>query len=95
VDLVVAQALLARAFARDPAWKPWRRWLAASAAATTVLLIAFGTDTSGPAAGVLQRAAVTLPLAAIAALAVRLAIARETPSPGRPGMSHPRPTVEQ
>jgi hypothetical membrane protein len=72
VDLVIAQALLARDFARDPAWKPWRGWLAASAAATTVLLIAFGAGTSGPAAGVLQRVAVTLPLAAIAALAVRL-----------------------
>jgi hypothetical membrane protein len=73
VALIVAQALLARAFARDAAWKSWGRWLAASAAATTVLLIAFGADTSGPAAGVLQRVAVTLPLAAIAALAARLA----------------------
>jgi hypothetical membrane protein len=73
VDLVVAQALLARAFARDAAWKPWRRWLAASAAATAVVLIAFGADTSEPAAAVLQRVAVTLPLAAIAAIAARLA----------------------
>jgi uncharacterized protein DUF998 len=73
VDLVVVQALLARAFARDAAWRPWRGWLAASAAATTVALIAFGADTSEPAAGVLQRVAVTLPLAAIAAIAARLA----------------------
>jgi hypothetical protein len=69
VDLVVAQALLARAFGRDAAWKPWRRWLAASAAATTVALVAYGVNTAEPAAGVLQRVAVTLPLAAIAALA--------------------------
>jgi hypothetical protein len=77
VDLVVAQALLARAAGRDPAWKPWRGWLAAGAAATAALLIAFGADTSGPPAGVLQRAAVTVPLAAIAALAARLVRAGE------------------
>jgi hypothetical membrane protein len=79
VDLVVAQALLARAFARDPAWRPWRGWLAASAAATAVVLIAFGADTSQPAAGVLQRVAVTLPLAAIAAIAARLASGQARP----------------
>jgi Protein of unknown function (DUF998) len=73
VDLVVAQALLARAFARAAACQPWCRWLAASAAATTVALIAYGANTSEPAAGVLQRAAVTIPLATIAALAARLA----------------------
>jgi hypothetical protein len=78
LDLVVAQALLARAFARDPAWKPWGRWLAASAAATTALLIAYGADTSEPAAGVLQRVAVSVPLVAIAAIAARLAWPRET-----------------
>jgi hypothetical membrane protein len=90
LDLVIAQALLARAFARDPGWKPWRNWLAASAAATTVLLIAFGADTSGPAAGVLQRAAVTLPLAAIAALAVRLAKSpKPLPSARRSGSAPP------
>jgi hypothetical protein len=73
VDLVLAQALLARALARDAAWKPWGRWLAASAVATTVALIAYGANTSQPAAGVLQRVAVTLPLAAIATIAARLA----------------------
>lgn len=83
VDLIVAQALLARAFARDAAWKPWRRWLAASAAATTVALIAYGANTSEPAAGVLQRIAVTLPLAAMAAVAARLASPREV-APGVP-----------
>jgi Protein of unknown function (DUF998) len=83
VDLVVAQALLARAFARDAAWRPWRGWLAASAAATAVVLIAFGADTSEPAAGVLQRIAVTLPLAAVAAIAARLA-SRPVPGPRTP-----------
>lgn len=81
VDLVIVQALLARAFARHAAWKPWRRWLTASAAATTVLLSAYGASSSEPAAGLLQRVAVTLPLAAIAALSVRLASPREPAAP--------------
>jgi hypothetical protein len=75
VDLVVAQALLAVRFGRDPgegAWRPWRRWLLASTAATAAILIAFASDTSAPWAGVLQRVAVTIPLAAFAAVAVRL-----------------------
>jgi hypothetical protein len=79
VDLVVAQALLSRAFTRDAAWRPWRGWLAVSTATTTVALIAFGADTSEPAAGVLQRVAVTLPLATIAAIAARLASSQARP----------------
>jgi Protein of unknown function (DUF998) len=84
VDLVVAQVLLARRFGREPArsgapddpawwdWRPWRPWLLASAAATAALLIAFAADTSAAYAGILQRVAVSIPLAAIAAVAVRL-----------------------
>jgi Protein of unknown function (DUF998) len=72
VDLVVAQLLLAARFGRDPRWKPWRPWLLASAAATAAILVAFAADTSAPAAGVLQRVAVTIPLAAITAIAARL-----------------------
>jgi Protein of unknown function (DUF998) len=72
VDLVLAQFLLARRFGRDPAWRPWRPWLLASAGVTCALLIAFAADTSAPGAGILQRAAVTIPLAAITAIAARL-----------------------
>jgi hypothetical protein len=71
-DLVVAQILLAARFGRDPRWKPWRPWLLASAAATAAVLIAFAGDPSAPAAGILQRVAVTIPLAAITAVAARL-----------------------
>jgi Protein of unknown function (DUF998) len=71
-DLVVAQVLLARRFGRDPAWTRWRPWLLASGAVTGAVLIAFAADTSGAWAGVLQRVAVTIPLVAIAAVAVRL-----------------------
>ena len=49
-----------------------RAWLLASAVATAAILIAFAADTSAPGAGILQRIAVTIPLVAIAAIAVRL-----------------------
>ena len=77
VDLVAAQVLLAARFGRDPepgeqTWRPWRPWLLASGLATGAVLIAFATDTSAAGAGVLQRVGVTIPLAVIAAVAVRL-----------------------
>jgi hypothetical protein len=72
VDLVLAQVLLARRFGREPAWRPWRPWLLASAAVTCAVLIAFAAGTSAPGAGILQRVAVTIPLAAITAIAARL-----------------------
>jgi hypothetical membrane protein len=74
VDLVFAQLLLARRFGREPGWKPWRPWLLASAAATAAVLIAFAGDISAPAAGILQRVAVTIPLGAITAIASRLLV---------------------
>ncbi len=75
VDLVLAQLLLAARFGRDRdwrAWRAWRPWLLASAGVTTALLIAFAAGTSAPGAGFLQRAAVTIPLAVITAVATRL-----------------------
>jgi hypothetical protein len=71
-DLVAAQLALAQRFRRDPVWRPWRPWLLASAAATGVLLIGYRADVTGPAAAMLQRAAVTLPQAGVAAIATRL-----------------------
>jgi hypothetical protein len=86
-DLVVAQVLLALRFGREPedsgppedpgswdlwGWKPWRPWLLASAGATTAALIAFASDTSAADAGIWQRVAVSIPLAAVAAVAARL-----------------------
>ncbi len=71
-SLVLAQLALARWFRRDPGWRPWRPCPLASAAATGVLLIAYAADVTGPAAAILQRAAVTLPQAAVDAIAARL-----------------------
>jgi hypothetical protein len=72
VDLVVAQVLLAERFGRDPQWRPWRPWVLASGLVTGSVLVAFAADTSAPGAGVLQRVAVTTPLAVIAAISARL-----------------------
>jgi len=71
-NLVIAQLALAWRFGRDPAWRSWRPWLLASAAATGLLLAAYAADVTGAAAPGLQRAAVTLPQAAVAAIAARL-----------------------
>jgi hypothetical protein len=84
VDLVLAQVLLGARFGRDPRdegpdWRPWRAWLLASAAATAAVLVAFAADTSAADAGILQRVAVTIPLAAVAAVAARLV---RTPASG-------------
>jgi hypothetical membrane protein len=72
VDLVAAQVLLAARFGRDPQWRPWRPWVLASGLATGAALVAFAADTSAPSAGVLQRVAVTIPLAVVAAIAIRM-----------------------
>jgi Protein of unknown function (DUF998) len=94
VDLVVAQLLLAARFGRGPRgpggqgcpggpggpdWRPWAPWLLASAGATAAVLIAFTTQVSSPEAGILQRIAVSIPLAALAAVAVRLLTVPATP----------------
>jgi hypothetical protein len=85
VDLVVVQLLLAARFGRDHGgWRAWRPWLLISAAATAAALIAFAVDTSAPGAGILQRVAVAVPLAVIAAIATRLVSWRAVPvRPGR------------
>ena len=72
LDLVVAQLLLARRFGAIPCWRPWRRYLLASGIATAVALAVFLPNTTSPTAGLLQRIAVTIPLAAMAAVAARL-----------------------
>jgi hypothetical protein len=90
-DLVAAQLLLAARFGRDPGspgdpgeaggldWRPWRPWLVAGAGVTAAVLVAFAADTSAGDAGILQRVAVTIPLAVIAAIAARLV---RTPASG-------------
>ena len=88
-DLVAAQVLLAERFAREagglgPDWRSWRPWLLASSLATGAALAAFAAQTSASGAGVLQRIAVTIPLAAVAAVAVRL-LTTQLRTPARSG----------
>lgn len=75
-DLVLAQLLLARRFTAVPGWRGWRPYILASAAATAAALAVFIPNTGSPAAGVLQRVAVSLPLVTVAAVAARLAAQR-------------------
>jgi hypothetical membrane protein len=84
LDLVVAQLLLARRFGAIPRWRGWRRYLLASGIVTAVALGVFLPNTTSPGAGLLQRIAVSIPLAAMAAVAARLA--------GRPNGGEPRTT---
>ena len=72
LDLVLAQLLLARRFAAIPCWRPWRVYLLGSGIATAVALAVFLPNTTSPSAGLLQRIAVTIPLAAMTAVAARL-----------------------
>lgn len=73
LDLVVAQLLLARRLGAIPSWRPWRRYLLASGIATAAVLAVFVPNTTSPSAGLLQRIAVTIPLAAVTAVAAKLA----------------------
>jgi hypothetical membrane protein len=79
-DLVLAQLLLARSCGRVPGWRRWRRYLVASAIATGAALAIFIPNINAPSGGVLQRIAVSIPLLATAAVAVRLAAACPAPS---------------
>jgi hypothetical membrane protein len=77
VLLVAAPALLAVRFRRDPRWRPLAGPLLAGSVATGGLLVVFASDTvaSGTvvsANGIVQRVAVTLPLAMVAVVAGRL-----------------------
>ena len=96
VSLVIAQLALARRFGRDPAWRSWRPWLLASAAATALLLAAYAADVTGAAAAGLQRAAVTLPQAAVAVIAARLIRRGGLASAGpRPASTRPPGSTRQ
>jgi hypothetical membrane protein len=71
-DLVLAQLLLAHRFGREPAWRAWRPYLAASGIATGIALAVFVPNITSPSGGILQRIAVTIPLLAVTAVAARL-----------------------
>ncbi len=86
--LVAAPLLLTRRFRGDPRWGALRIPLAAGSLATLAVLAVFLAGAFPAAAGVLQRIGVTLPLAALCAVAARLlataraGAARGAPDPG-------------
>jgi hypothetical membrane protein len=72
VFLVAAPLLLAVRFRGDPRWRGLTLPLMAGALVTAGFLGVFVSGTSAPSAGLLQRIAVTVPLALLATVAVRL-----------------------
>jgi hypothetical membrane protein len=70
--LVVVPLLLARRFRGDAQWNPLRRPMLADSLATAVVLIVFFSGTLAGWNGLLQRIAVTIPLAPVVAIAARL-----------------------
>jgi hypothetical protein len=71
--LIAIPLLLAQRLHGDPRYKPLPAALVSAAIAAAVILSVFSaTGPNSPEAGVLQRAGVTIPLAALVALAARL-----------------------
>jgi Protein of unknown function (DUF998) len=82
VALIVVPLVLARRFRADPPWRALSAPLVASSATTAAVLAVFFSPAIPSWDAVLQRIGVTVPLAALAAVAARLmALAR----PGRAG----------
>ncbi len=82
--LVAAPLLLARRFRGDPRWRGLCGPLVASALATGAVLAVFESPALRSCDGVLQRIGVSLPLAVLCAVAVRLLAIRRTGPPRRP-----------
>ncbi len=83
VALVVAPLLLARRFRGDPRWSALRWPLVGASLATAAVLVVFFTGAFPASAGLLQRIGVTVPLAAVCAVAARLLTTGRVPQPGR------------
>jgi Protein of unknown function (DUF998) len=90
VLLVAAPVMLAYRLRGDPRWRGLPVWLVAAAAASAALLAFFYAAPHDSWDATLQRIAVSLPLAAIAAVAVRLAAIAGSPCEGDAvGDAHP------
>jgi hypothetical membrane protein len=82
VALVAAPLLLARRFRGDPRWSAFSWPLAAASLVTAAVLVVFFTGAFASSAGLLQRIGVSVPLAAVFAVAARLLALGREPQPG-------------
>jgi hypothetical protein len=87
--LVAAPLLLARRFSGDQRWRGLATPLVASSAGSAALLVAFYSSPGSSWDPTLQRIAVSLPLAATVAVAIRLARLAASASPVSPGDADP------
>jgi hypothetical membrane protein len=83
VALIAAPLLLARRFRGDAWWGPLRWPLVGASLATAAVLVVFFTGAFPSWAGLLQRIGVSVPLAAVCAVAARLLAGGREPQPGR------------
>jgi hypothetical membrane protein len=83
--LVTVPLLLARRFSGDQCWRGLPAPLVASSIASAALLVAFYSAPHSSWDATLQRIAVSLPLAAVVAVALRLARLAAFPSTASPG----------
>ena len=83
VALVAAPVLLARRFRGDPRWSVLCWPLAGASLVTAAVLVVFFTGAFPSWAGLLQRIGVSVPLAAVFAVAARLLATGREPQPGR------------
>ncbi len=93
VLLVAGPVLLAWRLRRDPRWRRLAGPLAAAAVGAAGLLVAFYAGPHDSWDGTLQRIAVSLPLAAVAAVAVRLAQLSSAPSQPPPARADGAPVA--
>jgi hypothetical membrane protein len=82
VALVAAPLLLARRFRGDQRWTALRWPLVGASLVTAAVLVAFFTGAFSSWAGLLQRIGVSVPLAAVCAVAARLLDLGREPQPG-------------
>ena len=82
VALVAAPLLLARRFRGDQRWSALRWPLVGASLVTAAVLVVFFTGAFSSWAGLLQRIGVSVPLAAVCAVAARLLALGREPQPG-------------
>jgi uncharacterized membrane protein HdeD (DUF308 family) len=85
--MLAAPLVLARRWRDDPDWAPVSRPVQVLALASAVALVVFASGIAGPYSGVVQRIAVTLPLAAEILIAGRMLTLPVTGSAAGPGVT--------